>query len=314
MNFETVRILVASGFFMLLLCLRLEASRFGAAEYDEPGSRRIGAATRLSWYAIGLALLAAIYVVHPAPHDVLFLVIGHRTDVILYGAILVVPGILQAAAFAWFRYGYLRLPLARAYPGAAINSIGTAVIDEATFRGAVLGTLLAVGVPGGSAILLSTVAYVLATRLAEPGHHPYQPLLATGMGLAFGWATLASGGIGAAIIGHAVTSFAVFVCTGHAGQVPRAGLEREELESRRRQPEGWQDARHPLVPGRGAEPRDFRAETSQSGFGSRGGAGAQSGFAGRGTGDQSVPHLGGLLAWIRSTGRNVAHHAGRWSG
>ena len=302
MNFDTVRILVASGFFMLLLCLRLEASRFGAAEYDEPGPRRIGAATRLSWYAIGMALLAAIYVVHPAPHDVLFLVIGHSTDVIVYGAILAVPGIAQAAAFAWLRYGYLRLPRARAYPGAAVNSIGTAIIDEAAFRGAVLGALLAVGLPGGSAILLSTIVYVLATRLAAPGRHPYNVLLAIGMGLAFGWATLASGGIGAAIIGHAVTSFAVFVCTGHAGQVPRAGLEPEELESRRRQPEGWQDALRPQFQGRGAEPRDFGAEGRQSGLGSRAGTGAG-----------TTSRLGGLLAWIRSTGRSVAHHAGRRS-
>jgi membrane protease YdiL (CAAX protease family) len=302
MNAETVRVLVASGFFMLLLFLRLEASRFGAAEYDEPGKRRIDALTRLSWYAIGLALLAAIYVVHPAPHDVLLLLIGHRTEVLVYGAIIALPGLLQAAAFAWLRYGYLRLPPARAYPGAAINSIATAVIDEATFRGALLGALLAVGLPDGVAIFVATIVYVLATRLAAPGHNLYPILLAGAMGLVFGWATLASGGIGAAIIGHTVTSFAVFVCTGHAGQVPLFGLEPEDLERRAGLPEGWQDARRPLSPGRGAEPRDFGEAPGQAGFTTRAGRGAQ-----------PVRHSGGLMRWARATSRAVTSQAGRRS-
>jgi membrane protease YdiL (CAAX protease family) len=300
MNAETVRILVASGFFMMLLFLRLEANRFGAAEYDEPGGRRGGPASRFSWYAVGFALLAAVYVVHPAPHDVLFLVLGPRTEVIVYGALLVVAGLAQAAGFAWLHYGYLRLPPTRAYPGAAANSIATAVIDEATFRGALLGSLLALGLPDVAAILMSAIVYGLVTRLAAPGHHPYPVVLALGMGLAFGWATLASGGLGAAIIGHAVTSFAVFVCTGHAGQVPRAGFEPEEIESRERAPQGWQDARRPSTPGRGAEPRGFAEAPAQSGFASRAGRSPET--LGQGS---------GLMAWFRSSTQTVTHHAGR---
>jgi membrane protease YdiL (CAAX protease family) len=300
MTIETIRILVSIGFFMMLLFLRLEASRFGAAEYDEPGMRRVDPATRLSWYAIGFALLAAIYFVHPAPHDVLFLLVGHTREVVFYGAILALPGLLQAAAFAWLRYGDLRLPPLSAYPGAAVNSIATAVIDEAAFRGVLLGALVAVGVPDGQAILLGTVVYVLATRLAAPGHHPYPVLLAGAMGLAFGWATLASGGIGAAIIGHVVTAFAVFVCTGHAGQVPLVGLEPEDLERRTGLPEGWQDARRPLSPGRGAEPRDFGEAPGPSGFNTRAGRNAP-----------PVRHSGGLMKWARAASRSVAPRAGR---
>ena len=302
MNAETIRVFVASGFFMLLLFLRLEASRFGAAEYDEPGRRGTGPLTRISWYVLGLGLLAAIYYVHPAPHDVLFLVVGHRAEVVKYGAILAVPGLLQAAAFAWFRYGYMRLPAARAYPGAAANSIATAIIDEAAFRGALLGALLAMGLPDVGAILIAAVVYALATRLAAPGRAGYPLLLALAMGVAFGWATLASGGLGAAIIGHSITTFAVFVCTGHAGQVPRLGLEPEELELRKRLPEGWQDARKPAAPGRGAEPRGFAEGPRASGYGGR---------AGRRT--ETVRHSSGLMAWARSSTRAVTH-AGRRSG
>ena len=253
-------------------------------------------------FAFGLERSAWLFAPAQMVCFALFLLIGHRTEVVAYGAVLALPGLVQAAAFAWLRYGYLRLPPARAYPGAAVNSIATAVIDEATFRGALLGALLAVGLPDGGAILVATIVYVLATRLAAPGHHPYPVLLAGAMGLAFGWATLASGGIGAAIIGHAITSFAVFVCTGHAGQVPLSGLEPEDLERRARLPEGWQDARRPLSPGLGAESRGFAEAPGQSGFSTR---------ADRRV--EPVRHSGGLMRWARATSRAVTPQIGRRS-
>lgn len=266
MTEETIRVLVACGFFMMLLMLRLEARRFGAAEWDEPSGRRGGTWTRLSWYAMGLALVWAIYAIHPSPHDVLFLLIGHRTEVIALGLALAVLGIAQAAVFAWLRYGYLRLPAPSAYPGAAINSLATAVIDETMFRGVLLGSLMAMGLPDGAAVVLVALGYVLGTRMAAPGRHSYMLLLSLGMGLAFGWATIVTGGLGAALIGHAVTSFAVFVCTGHPGQVPAGDGEPEDVAARSAVPEGWHDARRSPLPGRGAEPKGFAEMMEDSGF------------------------------------------------
>ncbi len=267
MSADTIRILIAAGFFMLLLFLRLESERFGAAEYDEPGRRR-SVWTRLSWYLIGAILVGAVYLVHPSPHDVLFLLIGHRQEVLAGGLLLAALGVVQAVAFARFRYGYLRLPPARAYPNGALNAVGTAFVDEATFRGALLGSLVAIGLPDGLAIVTATIVYLLATRLAAPGRHPYMLLLATGIGLACGWATLATGGLGAALIGHAVTSFAVFVCTGHTGQVPPDGNEPEEVALRRQIPTGWQDARRPVAATSAAGESVFET-IGPSGYGER---------------------------------------------
>ena len=266
MSEESIRILIASGFFMLLVLLRLESERFGAAEYDEPGKR--GAWTRFSWYLLGLALLGAIYVVHPKPHDVLLLLVGHRSPALFYGVGLAALGALVIAGFARFWYGELRFPVARAYPGAALNAIVTAVIDEATFRGALLGTLIWIGLPQVSSVLVAAFVYVLVTRLAAPGRHRVMMLLALGLGLLGGWATVVTGGIGAAIIGHAGTSFALFVCTGHAGQVAVAGLEPEEVERRQRPPEGWQYVWRPAVTGGAAEHRGVDV-SEQSGYGNR---------------------------------------------
>jgi hypothetical protein len=266
MTTEGIRVLVACGFFMLLLMLRLEAERFGAAEFSEPGKRQAGFWTRLSWYLMAALLLAALYTVHPAPHDVLLMLVGHGTQAVEFGLALAALGIAQAAVFAWFRYGNLRLPPISAYPAATLNVMGTAIVDEAIFRGALLGTLVAIGLPNGAAILLATLAYLLATRMAAPGHHPYMVLLSLGMGLACGWVTLVTGGLGAAIIGHVATSFAVFVFTGHAGQVPQAGQELEDVAARDRLPEGWQDARPRLVVGRGAKSRGLADQIAPSGF------------------------------------------------
>ena len=47
-------------------------------------------------------------------------------------------------------------------------------------------------------------------------------LLTLGIGLVGGWLTVATGGIAAAFLGHAITRFAVFLCTGHAGQTQAA--------------------------------------------------------------------------------------------
>ena len=295
MDTESVRVLIGAGFFMMLLVLRLEAKRFGAAEYDEPAEPRRGPWTRISWYLIGLVLLGALYVVHPAPHDVLSLLAGHQSDVIFYGAIVASLGLVMAAVIAGLRYGYLRLPAPGAYPGAAINSIATAVIDEATFRGAVLGGLMTIGLPGGWAILVSTIFYILVTRTAAPGRHWSMFLLGAFAGLACGWATVASGGIGAAIIGHAVTTFAVFVFTGHAGHVPAFGREPEEVEFRRSPPKGWHDARLSVAAGHGelsafARSPLFSGPVGPSGFSSR---------AGREARKSASP---GLMARMRSRG------------
>lgn len=81
--------------------------------------------------------------------------------------------------------------------------------------------------------------YTLTTRLGAPGRDRYLFGLSLGIGLIGGWLTAATGGIAAAFLGHAITRFAVFLTTGHTGQTRPRGREIEEIEKRRRPPEGW---------------------------------------------------------------------------
>ena len=115
----TLRSLITVGLALLLVMLRLDAERFGAAEYDEaardghmPSVRR-----RLAWYVLGVGLVLAILFVHPAPDADLFLGVGDRVAAIIGGLLFAIVGAGQAVAFAWLRYRHLRLPDVRVVPG-----------------------------------------------------------------------------------------------------------------------------------------------------------------------------------------------------
>ncbi len=238
---DPLRHLIVIGLALLLVMLRLDAEQFGAAEYDEatrdghlPSFKR-----RMAWYILGAGLVLAILFVHPSPQRDLFLGSGNRVATLFGGLAYGIVGAGQAVAFAWLRYRALRLPDVASYPGAVVNALATAFIDEAAYRGALYGIFLGAGIEQGTANLPQALLYALSTRLGAPGRDRYMFVLALVIGLAGGWLTSATGGIAAAFLGHAVTRFSVFLCTGHAGQVAPRGAEREDIERRRRPPDGW---------------------------------------------------------------------------
>jgi membrane protease YdiL (CAAX protease family) len=241
MDVTLLRTLVALGLGLLLILLRLDAERFGAAEYDEidvegrsPSFRR-----RLAWYVLGIGLVAAALVIHPAPDRELRLGFGDRLPAVAGGILFGLVGTGAAIAFALYRYRGLRLPPISSYPGALINDLLTAFIDEAAFRGILLGFVLTLGIPALPAVVGQALLYALATRLAAPGRSVWMVAFALGIGLIAGWLTVLTGGIAAAFLGHAITRFALFVSTGHAGRPAPRGREVEEVERRRRPPDGW---------------------------------------------------------------------------
>jgi membrane protease YdiL (CAAX protease family) len=235
------RSLISVGLALLLVMLRLDAERFGTAEYYEAtrDGERPRIRRRLAWYGLGFALAVGILLIHPSPQTDLFLGSGDRLTSVLGGIAYGLIGILVAATFASYRYHRIRFPDTWSYPGALLNSTATAFIDEVAFRGALFGLLLIAGVNPTLANFTQAIIYTLATRLGAPGRDRYLLVLTLGMGLLGGWLTVATGGIAAAFLGHAITRFAVFLCTGHTGQTKPRGREVEEIEKRRRPPEGW---------------------------------------------------------------------------
>ena len=184
--------LIAVGLALLLVMLRFEAEHFGAAEYDEP--TRDGTAAR------------------PAPARVVRA--GHRGV-----AVAICTSIRRRrATCSWARatgsrrssaasrtapLGALRpspsrrcgtaacaSPTSRSYPGALLNSIATAFMDEAVFRGLLFGLCSSVGLDPTLANVIQTLVYALATRLGAPGRRPILLVLVLAIGLFCGWLTL----------------------------------------------------------------------------------------------------------------------------
>lgn len=235
------RSLIAVGLTLLLALLRVDAERFGTAEYYEVtgAGERPRVRRRLAWYGLGFGIAILILTIHPDARGVLFLGSGDRLGAVLGGIAFGALGVVVAAGFASYRYHRIRLPAESSYPGALLNSTATAFIDEVTFRGAVFGLLVSGGIDPILANLAQTVMYALTTRLGAPGRDRYLLGLTLGIGFIGGWLTGLTGGIAASFLGHAVTRFAVFLCTGHIGQTMPRGREVEEIELRRRPPDGW---------------------------------------------------------------------------
>lgn len=218
----------------LLIVLRFDARRFGAADFDDEADINDwrGWASRLTWYVLGIVLIAICYFVFAQPDTLLHLRVGDPKAVALvWGLALGFVGTMAALVYAWWRFGVVNLPDVRAYWVGLLNSVATAFIDEAAFRGVLLGLLLWSNWPPLFAVAFQAVVYALATRLGGAGRP--RSLLALWLGIGFlnGMLTVITGGIGAALLAHALTRFAIFVVTGHAGQVtPTAAAEDEATE------------------------------------------------------------------------------------
>ena len=170
----TLQRFVAAGLALLLVMLRFEAERFSAAEYDEakdgrsPSFRR-----RIAWYGIGFTLITAILFIHPAAREEFMLGAGEdRAKTIIFGFLYGAVGVSVAVGVALYRYHRLRLPDVWSYPGALINAVSTALIDEVTFRGALFGLLLATNLNPTVANVVQALVYALATRRRMDGGRP----------------------------------------------------------------------------------------------------------------------------------------------
>jgi hypothetical protein len=239
---EILRILIAVGLALLLVILRLDAERFSAAEYNDIDrwGRKPSVVRRFAWYILGVLGIMAVLQIHPRADSELYLGLGDRLGAVILGLAYGTIGAAIAASIALIRYRRVRLPPTGQYPMAIINSVATAFVDEAVFRGLLFGLLITVGVEANLANLGQAIIYALATRLGAPGRPWYMLLAVLGIGLAGGWLVGVTGGIGAAFLGHAIIRVAIFLTTGHAGIPKPRGTEVEEVERRHATPKGWQ--------------------------------------------------------------------------
>src|SRR4051812_24997829 len=243
---DQLRMLIVLGLTLLLVILRFDAERFNAAEYDDIDrwGRPPSLLRRLAWYLLGIGGVFAVAWMHPDPANGLFLTLGDRVGTLLLGLTYGAIGVGIAVGIALIRYGYVRFPPVASCPGKFINAIATAFVAQAWIPGILFPVLVSASTNPNLATLIQALLYALATRLGEPGRPWYMLASMFAIGLAGGWLTGITGGIGAAFLGPAITRIAIFLTTGHAGIPKPRGTEDEEVARRRATPQG----RHVIDP------------------------------------------------------------------
>ena len=217
---DELRTLMAIALAGLLLLLRLDAPRFESAEYDaERADDSLGGlATRLAWPLLAMVLAAGVAVLLPAGRSAIGLgAAAFLSAPTVAGALLgSVLGVLAVVGLARLR-GPDRVPRlgpAPRLPRLALDAAATAIVDELTFRGVLLGLLLLAGLTPVLAFLVQLLVYGLETRLGQ-----YTVTLgllgeALALGVLTGVLALATGGIAAPLVAHAVTRFAALAVPG----------------------------------------------------------------------------------------------------
>jgi hypothetical protein len=94
------RSLIALGLTLLLALLRVDAQRFGTAEYYEitGAGERPRLRRRLAWYGLGLGIAILILTIHPDARTVLFLGTGDRLGAVLGGVAFGAIGVAAAGS------------------------------------------------------------------------------------------------------------------------------------------------------------------------------------------------------------------------
>ena len=219
---DELQLILFIGFAGLMFVLRLDARRFGAAEWDDQSGGWRASTSRLTWYAAGLALGLLIFALHPQPVAELNLSLApDRGEALLWGVLYGVGGIVVAFALAFIRFGGLHLPKPGRYPGGILTAIGTAFFDEFLFRGVLLGLLLSLGLPDMVGVVAAAVIYAGAVRTVAGGQGLMMVLLALAIGLVGGFLVVTTLGIAAALVGHAITRFALFLTMDPTNLQPR---------------------------------------------------------------------------------------------
>ena len=207
-----LRTLIAGALGGLLLLLRLDAARFASAEYDSDPEAIDQRGVRLAWPLMAIVLAIGVGVALPEGLSAIGLGRGSLLSpasivLAIVGAAVAVVALL---GLAWLRGA--TWPPRLSPPGDtarfAFDSVATAIVDELTFRGVLLGLLLLAGIPAGVAFLVQLLLYGLETRLGRSVATLDMLVEALALGALTGVLAIASGAVLAPIVAHVVARFA----------------------------------------------------------------------------------------------------------
>lgn len=214
MDFEqSLRLSIALGLTIFLVLLRFDSERIMRSDYFRYRYPWMGP---LSYYGLVIAFAIGIVLILPNGRGDLFLAPGDPEAalpiMLLFSAVAVLNGI--AFAFRWYG-GITPLPTPL-LPNRLLGAAASAIADELQFRSIVLGMLIFADIPGGAAtaVVLQALLYGLAQRRLWRERQWYFLIGSVLLGYACGWATVETGSVVPAMVGHFAVIAALFAFAG----------------------------------------------------------------------------------------------------
>jgi len=169
----------------------------------------------VSYYILVIGFAIGIALILPSGREQLFLTGGDPDLVLPVTLAFVGVALLNGAALAFLRYGgILPLPI-ELLPSRVVGAAFNAVAEELQFRSIVLGMLMFTGIfSAGWAIAIQALVYGLVHRRLWEERDWYFIAGSVLLGWAAGVATVTTGSVIPAIVGHFAVTMAIFAFAG----------------------------------------------------------------------------------------------------
>ncbi|MGH2357562.1 MAG: CPBP family glutamic-type intramembrane protease [Candidatus Limnocylindria bacterium] len=209
--FDSLQVAIALGLTLFLVVLRFDSERITRSDYFRYRTPWLGP---VSYYALVIGFAIGIAFILPAGRQSLFLTGGDPETVLPVMLLFVAVALLNAAGLAFLRYGGI-LPLpTELLPSRVVGAAANAVAEELQFRSIVLGMLLFAGLPTGWALGIQALVYGLAHRRLWRERDLYFLIGSVILGWAAGVATLETGSVIPAMVGHFAVTMSFFAFAG----------------------------------------------------------------------------------------------------
>ena len=209
--FDSLRLAIALGLTLFLVLLRFDSERITRSDYFRYRTPWLGP---VSYYVLVIGFAIGIAVILPSGRNQLFLTGGDTDEMLPVMLLFVAVALLNGVALAFLRYGSI-LPLpVELLPSRVLGAAANAVSEELQFRSIVLGMLLFAEVDAGLAIAIQAIIYGVAHRRMWRDRDWYFLAGAVLLGWAAGVATVETGSVIPAIIGHFAVTMSLFAFAG----------------------------------------------------------------------------------------------------
>jgi hypothetical protein len=208
---ESLRLAIALGLTLFLVLLRFDSERITRSDYFRYRTPWMGP---VSYYVLVGVFAVGIAIILPSGRNQLFLTGGETDEMLPVMLLFVAVALLNGVALAFLRYGgILPLPV-ELLPSRVLGAAANALSEELQFRSIVLGMLLFAGMPVGWAIAVQALVYGLAHRRLWRDRDWYFLAGSVLLGWAAGVATVETGSVIPAVVGHFAVTMSLFAFAG----------------------------------------------------------------------------------------------------